>query len=477
MTAPGTIEMGELVDKKDFPAEGTIHDVEANEYDAETACLEKRLHRMLVLIVIYVLNYIDRNAIPNARLYGFQTDLGLSDTQYATTLSILYVFYILFQLPSNLLLATIPYPSLYIGGCVVLWGVISTLTGVVKSYGGVVAIRLTLGGVEAVFFPGAIYMLSKWYTRKELALRMSIFYCGSITSNGWGSLIAAGILGHYKKWPYLFYIEGGLTIGIGLLSIWILPGFPETARWLSDEERTLQLSRMKASAGQEVVGDSTVWGGCKAAFADYKTWIMALILTAQVLGLGFATFFPTLVGTLGYNRVKTLLLCAPPWMFACLVALVVGWSADRRQERVMHITGPVLIGVLGAVIAMATMNTAARYFSLFMMASAVAGFTINFSWFANIAGESSPSKRAAVLAITNAFSQLGNIAAGYCWPSKWGLQYRRSFGISLSAFGFAIILAWALSIHLRSENKRLAEEYRRGKDLPEDAQVPPRYFT
>lgn len=119
----------------------------------------------------------------------------------------------------------------------------------------------------------------------------------------------------------------------------------------------------------------------------------------------------------------------PPWMFACIVAIIVGWSADKFQNRCLHITGPILVGVIGAIIAMSTLSSAPRYVSLFMMATAVAGFTINFSWFANIAGETSPAKRAAVLAITNGFSQLGNIAAGYCWPSTWGLSYRRSFGI------------------------------------------------
>jgi hypothetical protein len=78
-------------------------------------------------------------------------------------------------------------------------------------------------------------MLSMWYTRKELALRMSLFYCGSISSNGWGSLIAAGILSRFHDWRMLFYIEGGITMAIGMAAIWILPGMPATARWLSEE--------------------------------------------------------------------------------------------------------------------------------------------------------------------------------------------------------------------------------------------------
>jgi sugar phosphate permease len=96
------------------------------------------------------------------------------------------------------------------------------------SPGHVVIIGTTLTAQQ----PGALYMLSMWYTRKELALRMSLFYCGSISSNGWGSLIAAGILSRFHDWRMLFYIEGGITMAIGIAAIWILPGMPATARWL-----------------------------------------------------------------------------------------------------------------------------------------------------------------------------------------------------------------------------------------------------
>ncbi|GFZ47578.1 hypothetical protein JCM24511_05322 [Saitozyma sp. JCM 24511] len=121
-------------------------------------------------------------------------------------------------------------------------------------------------------------MLSMWYTRKELALRMSLFYCGSISSNGWGSLIAAGILSRFHDWRLLFYIEGGITMAIGMAAIWILPGMPATARWLSEEDRQLQHLRMQESAGQDVQGDVSVWQGAKDPMMDPKTWVMSLVL-------------------------------------------------------------------------------------------------------------------------------------------------------------------------------------------------------
>lgn len=80
------------------------------------------------LIVLFILNFIDRNNFANARLYGLQEDLGLSDVEYQTCISILLVGYVSMQVPSNMFLNYITRPSLYLCTCVVLWGMISAAT-------------------------------------------------------------------------------------------------------------------------------------------------------------------------------------------------------------------------------------------------------------------------------------------------------------------------------------------------------------
>lgn len=92
--------------------------------------------------------------------------------------------------------------------------------------------------------------------------------------------------------------------------------------------------------------------------------MVALALTAQVVGLSFNAYFPTLTATLGYNRTVTLLLCAPPWGFAAIVAFVVARHSDKVGDRYWHIVGPLVVGMIGFIIALTTMNTAARYISL-----------------------------------------------------------------------------------------------------------------
>lgn len=163
---------------------------------------------------------IDRNNYAAARLQGLPEDIGLEpdSSEYQVGLSILFVGYVLMQVPSNLLLNYMGRPSLYLGGFTVAWGLVSTLTSQVTNYGGIVAARFILGVVEAPFFAGTLFYLSKWYSKKELSFRMALFYSASLVSGAFGNLIAAGILDGmagelgYSAWQWVrrflkFYVS------------------------------------------------------------------------------------------------------------------------------------------------------------------------------------------------------------------------------------------------------------------------------
>ncbi|RDB22569.1 hypothetical protein Hypma_010246 [Hypsizygus marmoreus] len=463
--------------EKDLEQEqnGQTYDPHAEDPDAEFGGtearrkLERRLlwkvdARMSILVVIYILNYIDRNNAGAARLRGFETDLNLKDQEFATLLSILYVGYIIMQVPSNMFLNWMGKPSLYLPCCIIIWGVISVLTGITTNFVGALLTRFFLGFVEAAFFPGALFLLSKWYKRNELGLRTAILYCGNIISNAFGALMASGILsgmqgklGH-AAWRWLFYIEGALTIAVAVFAIFILPDFPTNSKWLSPEERALAIRRMEEDAG---VGDEEQTEGSTSGFwlavTDIKVWWLALALTSEVVALSFNAYFPTLSATLGYNTTVSLLLCAPPFVFTAIAAAYVSHHSDKVGERFYHIAGSFGFGILGFIISISTMNTAARYVSLFLMAQSYAGFIVLFAWMSNTFPRP-PSKRAVALALMNAFSQLGNIAGSYVWPKNWGPTYRYSYGICIATSGLAIIMCWIFKQYLISLNKKLDEE-------------------
>ena len=259
----------------------------------QRAELERRLvrkidYRLLPMIVImYIMNYLDRNNIASARLAGLQTDLNLDDTSYQTAVSILFVGYLLMQVPSNLLLNKIGKPAWYLPGAMVVWGTISAATSAAQSYGGLLAIRFFLGFVEAAYFPGCLYYLSCWYTRKELSFRSAVLYSGSLLSGAFSGLIAAGILNNLNgargiaAWRWLFIIEGAVTIFIAFIAIFILPNLPRTTLWLTEEERELAVWRLDEDIGEDDWTGSqaqTFGHGFKLAMADVKTWILVCLL-------------------------------------------------------------------------------------------------------------------------------------------------------------------------------------------------------
>ncbi|KZT72522.1 MFS general substrate transporter [Daedalea quercina L-15889] len=437
--------------------------------------LERRLllkldARMFILVIIYILNYIDRNNAAAARLKGFEADLHLQGQQFATLLSILYVGYIIMQIPSNMILNHIGKPSLHLPICMIVWGVLSILTGITKNFVGALLTRFFLGFMEAAFFPGALFLISKWYKRSELGRRTAILYGGNIISNAFGSLIASGILDTMQgklgdaAWRWLFYIEGSLTVFFAICAIFILPDFPATekGRWLSPIEKRLALRRMEEDAG---VGDeqetelSRHGSGLWMAITDWKVWWMAFAMLSQVVALSFNSYFPTLSATLGYSATVSLLLCAPPFILAAILAYINSRHSDRTQERFYHMTISWAIGIVGFIVSICTMNVAARYISLFLMAQQYAGFVVMYTWVSN-SFPRPPSKRAVAVALVNAFSQLGNVAGSYVWPSNWGPTYRNSYAICIATSGWAIVMSYIFKLHLESLNRQMEEEER-----------------
>lgn len=130
-------------------------------------------------------NHVDRNTITLARLNGFQEDLGLATSQYSTAISLLFVGYILGQIPSNMII-TRARPSWYMGICMMGYRLVSGLMGIIL-------VRFFLGMIEAPYYPGALYLLSIFYMRKEIATRISVLYSGNILVSSFAGLIALGV--------------------------------------------------------------------------------------------------------------------------------------------------------------------------------------------------------------------------------------------------------------------------------------------
>ncbi|KAF1844242.1 pantothenate transporter liz1 [Cucurbitaria berberidis CBS 394.84] len=436
--------------------------------EAETKMRQKIDTRLLPMIILmYIMNYLDRNNIAAVRLAGLQDELNLSSVQYQTTVSILFVGYIIMQIPSNLFLNKTGKPAIYLPCCMIIWGIISGATGACQNFAGLVACRFFLGFIEAAYFPGCLFYLSAWYTRKELGLRTAVLYSGSLVSGAFGGLVTAGITGNMdgthglRAWRWVFILEGIITVIIAFTAFFILPNFPRTTSWLTEEERQLAVYRLQEDIGEDdwtSAESQTFFHGLKLALMDIKTWVFTILLLSIVSSASVTNFFPTVVKTLGYDNIHTLLLTAPPYVLAVITTYLNAWHADRTGERLLHIILPLCVGVAAFILCAATHSTAPRYVAMMLMVPGVyTGYVVALAWISNSMPRP-PAKRAAALAFINAISNTSSIYASYMYPQpKGGKQPDLVLPLSVDCATavLAIIMTLVMRIILGKLNKKL----------------------
>ncbi|KAL8303360.1 hypothetical protein RB601_007867 [Gaeumannomyces tritici] len=416
------------------------------------------MYMMPILWLMYWLNYLDRNAIALARLNGLEKDLNLKPGEYQTCISILFVGYILMQLPSNMMLTRVR-PSIWMSAFMALWAIVSALTALSKDFTGMVLTRFFLGVTEAPYYPGALYMLASFYTRKEIATRISVLYTGNILATAFAGLIAIGIfemdgMMGIKGWRWLFIIQGAVTFVVAGAGLWLLPDEPLTTRWLTPEERQLAHDRIvRDTVGEK--GVTSTWRGLAQAAKDPRVWLFAYMQHMHLGANGFKNFFPTVIGTLGFDQTATLALTCPPYLIAGFTSIAWAWSSGRFNERTWHITIGKMVAVLGFVLGCVTLNTGARYFA--MIVFSVGTYSVNsiiLGWVASTCSQTK-EKKASSLAISNMAAAVSFIWTPYLWWEWDAPRYTLAMGSSAGLSVATVIGAWAMRFWLQHMNKKI----------------------
>ena len=346
----------------------------------------------------------------------------------------------------------------------IVWGVISGATAGCHNAGQLYAVRFFLGFIEAAYFPGCLYYLSCWYTRKELGFRTSILYSGALISGAFSGLIAAGVVSGMdyarglRAWRWLFIIEGAATVVIAMAAYFILPNFPRTTMWLSEEERLLAAWRLEEDIGDDDWIDSehqSFWQGAKMAFEDVKTYVFMVLIFCVVASGSITNFFPIVVQTLNKSNVETLLLSAPPYVLAVITTYLNALHADRTGERYWHIVLPLCVAIVAYIIGVSTMSIGPRYLAMMLVVPGVyTGYVVALSWISNTMPRP-PAKRAAALAFINAVSNASSIYASYMFDSKYAPQYHIAFSVNCVTAAIAIAAATLLRFMLVRLNRKL----------------------
>ncbi|EPT03013.1 hypothetical protein FOMPIDRAFT_126735 [Fomitopsis schrenkii] len=429
--------------------------------------LQRKIDWQLIpwLSFLFLLSFLDRTSVGNAKLYGVEQALHITDTQYLIALTVFFIPYAAFEVPSNIVLKKLR-PSLWLSFLMLGWGVMMTIQGLVNNYGGLIAMRWLLGAFEAGLFPGVTYYLSCWYRRQEYGFRAAIFFSAATLAGAFGGLLAAGLsqmagVGGKGGWAWIFIIEGLVTVVAGVLSFFIIQDFPDTARFLTEEERTFVVRRLQADGQISAAGEKLKWRYVWQAIADWKTWLgMALYMGNEGPLYGIALFMPSIINQvriyfclLGYSATPANLLTVPVYILACFTTCFVSWIGDRYGHRGYLNIGCMCVGGTGFIILIASRNAALSYFAVYLAACGVYPCVPNvIAWMSN--NFEGSYKRGVATGMLISWGNLNGAVSSNVYRTQDAPWYTLGHGILLIYVGISLCCSTLFIIFLSRENRK-----------------------
>ncbi|KAH7391855.1 major facilitator superfamily domain-containing protein [Pyrenochaeta sp. MPI-SDFR-AT-0127] len=446
-------DQGHTIDNLPDPDAG-LSEEERAKHDRK---LVRKLDFKLIpwLTFLYLISFLDRTNIGNAKVDGLQEDLGMTNSQYNNSLTIFFVSYSVFEPLTNVLLKKLR-PSVFLPIIMIWWGICMTCMGLVHNYAGLMTARWWLGVAEAGLFPGVNYYLSCWYKRSEFGIRAAIFFSAAALAGSFGGLLAAGIaqmrgVGGKPGWAWIFILEGLATIVVGIASYWMVHDFPAEATFLTPDDRARVLRRLRddqqSSAAHEDFKATYFWQSVK----DWKTLLFAIIYMGADGSLyAFSLFLPTILQQLGYTSTTANLLSVPPYAVAAVITILVGWIADRTQQRGLCNIFICIFGIVGFSMLIGSSKPNVQYAGTFLGAIGIYPCISNtISWASN--NVEGVYKRGVTLGFVIGWGNLNGVVSSNIYRSKDKPRFFLGHGVVLvylTAFLFGgsivtrMLLAW-----------------------------------
>ncbi|RDW22826.1 major facilitator superfamily domain-containing protein [Yarrowia lipolytica] len=389
-------------------------------FDPEDTPAERRLILKLDVIltafcfVVYWIKYLDQSNINNAYVSGMKEDLDFKGNDLVTTQAMYSAGAIIFQLP---FLYIIPkFPNNYILPVMDFgWGLMTLLLYKAKSPGGVQALRFFVGAFEAAWYPLMHYMLGSWLKPREINRRAGFVYCAQFLGTTTSGLLAAAATTHlheylgHKGWQWLFILDGIITLPVGLLGIWILPGTPHrcTSIFLTEEEIVLARERLRRGPNdthQLQLFDKQLW---KNILNSWKLWIplatgIAFWCCCQIPSSGAFILWLHSLGRYNSAQVNNMSTIAPALGIAWVAIVVTIADYGNRWMAIVFaelwvIIGAVILAVWYVPESAKWLAWCTSYFALSMSASL-------YSWINDICRHNA-QERAIILLLVNTVAQ------------------------------------------------------------------------
>ena len=340
------------------------------------------LHIVPWLFALWLLAFIDRSNIGNARIDGLTHDLRLggNGNKFNIALTIFYIPYILIDVPSNWFVKRVG-AGYYLPGLMLGWGIVGLCTGFVKSYASLLVCRFFLGLCEGGLLGGMVLYLSMFYRRHDMIFRIGLFYCAAPLSGAIGGLLATGLAeiqhGGYNRWPWIFIVEGIITIVVGIITIFFLPNTPNRSRFLTQTEREAAILRMQHDAHGSnltatVDSETFSWRWVRMAVFNINTWLLSMNFFAIITPIySFSLFLPTIISSLGYARVTAQLFTVPPNIMGFVMVILGTFLSDKIHSRGLVMIGGCSLAIIGYIMLLIKGRPAVHYGGTFFVAAGI----------------------------------------------------------------------------------------------------------
>ncbi|KAK6383930.1 hypothetical protein LTS17_003222 [Exophiala oligosperma] len=425
------------------------------EVDPEDAARKKALTRKILwktdlrilplLIILYLCCWIDRANVGNAKILGLPESLHINSHQYGIALAVFYVFYIISEVPSVLLLKIVT-PRRWLAALGIACGILGMCLAFVQNLAGFIVLRIILGLFEGGLLPGIVVYLSGLYTRGELALRIGIFYTSATLAGAFSGLLARGLSairprgGIDAGWRWIMLIEGLLTMVVCVVVVTLLPNTISAARFLTPEEREYAATRLHVDAtahvegGREVEAEKFSWSEVRRGLLNLQAWLAALTYITMLSGIySISIFLPSIIKGLGYTANSAQLWSVIPYAVATVFTIAVAVLSDRYQLRgpFMLITLPVAIVGYAVIANVDDSKVHVKFAMTCLIASGLYGSAPPcIVWVTNNC--SGHYKRAASSGLQLAVANCGGFIGSFIYPAEQGPRYFESHTIIMS---------------------------------------------
>ena len=386
------------------------------------------------MVVLYMLAWLDRVNVGFAAL-TMNRDLEFSPTTFGFGAGIFFLGYFLFQVPANLLLVNIGARR-WMTYSVMIWGALSAASALVQNPLSFYVLRFLLGVAEAGFFPGMIFYLTLWFPQAYRARFIAIFMVAIPLATIIGAPLSSLFLeldgvGGLHGWQWLFLIEGLPACVLALAIPSLMPNGPSDAPWLDEREKAMILSRLAAE-------DSTKRSDLWPSLHDPRVLVLCLVSFGIGFGgTGIVLWLPQILQSMGYSNLSI----GPVMSLLALVGMgamiVWGRSSDKRNERIWHVSLPVLLAAAGLIVASLPLAAAISLLALGCMVLGL--FAIDGPFFSLPSSFLSGTAVAAAIALINSAGSLG----AFLGPVLIGILREQTGGYGTGMVALAIGLIFA----------------------------------